>query len=109
MELKRLSPHTPCYKLRDADAVFDFHAREFEEKVLTVEEALLAVKNSDSPITFQGVLTEKDFIKALSSRTKREVTVLAYGTPGRISVSVCARGINDNNFRHKNASVKIQK
>lgn len=33
-------------------------------------------------ISFQGTIKEKDFCPPLSSRTKRDVNIFAYGTPG---------------------------
>lgn len=82
-------------------------SKEFEEGVLTVENALEAVKISEGLVSFQCVIEEKDFCKSLSSRTKRNVDVLAYGTPGSDRNRAAARFILKY-CRYKNAFFEVE-
>lgn len=78
-------PNCICYKLHDEHPNFKFHTKQTQdEDILTVEEAICALQTNNGVrlFTFQGTIKEKDFCKPLSSRTKRNVNVLAYGTPG---------------------------
>lgn len=80
MELKRLDANCLCYKLEDASAVIKFETKEFDWGEFETKESVLC--GTQTLISLKGVLIEKDFCKALSSRTKRNVSVAAFGTPG---------------------------